>query len=58
MIYYLTGSILFLLGSLIFTFDYFKNRDKYNFYILIGYILFDIGCIFFILDSIKLKIEI
>ena len=50
----LIGSILFLLGSLIFTYDYFKNRDKYNFYILIGYILFDIGCIFFILDSIDL----
>jgi len=52
--FYLIGSILFLLGSLIFTFDYF-NRDKYNFYMLFGYILFDIGCIFFILDSIGLE---
>lgn len=53
--FYLIGSILFLLGSLIFTYDYFKNKDKYKFYILIGYILFDIGCIFFILDSLELE---
>ena len=51
--FYLIGSILFLLGSLLFTFDYFKNKDKYSIILLIGYVLFDIGCIFFILDSLR-----
>jgi hypothetical protein len=55
--FYLIGSILFLVGSLILTFEYYINRDKYSIYILISYIFFDLGCIFFIIDSLKLIIS-
>ena len=32
--FYLIGSILFLLGSLLFTLDYFINNEKKNYLIL------------------------
>ena len=48
---YFTGSVLFLIGSVLLTFDAMTQKDI-NYVYLSGMVAFDIGCSVFIIDSL------